>query len=552
MRLDRVPVFSLAAAAALAGLCAQATAQGGAAPPPEPGAQPPSTEELLKRLESLEERNKELETRVTDLTRQQGETWIGTQRAEQIREIVKDVLADSDTRSSLQDNGMTAGWNDGFFLQSADGRFRLNLGGFMQTRFTWSNIRAGSYNIFGGTNQYVIDRRDDRYGFGLPNVQLWADGHLFSRDFQYMIKAQFFQQVATTFQKGSTGAVPGEVDYSGFQLLDAWFRVNLDDNWSIRAGQFRTPFSRGFLVQEQYQMSASRSVVDYHYALGYTQGIELEYLNDEFRARYSYNNGDQDNLLGDANNFTGGNLFKVYPSGSLGGLNAPWWTQNASLSMDGRIEWKPAGKWSQFKSYTSPAGEEFGLLVGLGAHWQQSRPYQPNANTPTQRQPTVSDWVALTVDTQANFGGASVYSALFWQYVNAPNAMEPLFGTGQTNTVFNLGSLNILAFELQGAIYFMPKWELFGRYEFAWISGINENFMSNPGAGGNPALQDPDMMNLLTVGVNWYIDGQDVKWTTDFGWSITGMHPWYADQEAGWRPSRSDEVVFRTQIQLMF
>lgn len=550
------PVFrALLGASAL--LCVAPATFGQAAPPaaaPAPSGDvlnrpKPSSDDLLKRLETIEDRNRELEQKVADLTRQQGEEWLGEQRAGQIREIVKDVLADSQTHASLQDSGMTAGWNDGFFMASSDGRFRLNIGGFAQTRFTWSNIRTGRY--FGpptpSPDQFVFDRKDDRYGFGLPNVQLWADGHVFSRDFQYMIKARFFQEVTTNLQKGSGGATAGDVDFSGFQLLDAWMRFNLDDNWSMRAGQFRSPFSRGFLVLEQYQMSSARSVVDYHYALGYSQGIELEYGNDDLRVRAALNNGEQDNLLGDPNDSTGGDLYKVYPTGSFGGLNNPWYEQNAALSVTSRVDWKPAGSWNQFRSYTSPAGDPFGALVGLGMHYQESRGYQTNQGTPGLQDP-LSQWISVTLDGQLNFGGASLYGAVFYNYVNAPGAIVPLFGSSQPNVQQDFGDLNMFAFEVQGAIYLMPKVELFGRYEFAYMSGFDEATV----AAGNPQLLDPDPMNLLTVGVNWYLDGQDVKWTTDLGWAITAVHPWFADLDAGWRPSRSDEIVFRTQLQLMF
>jgi hypothetical protein len=125
---------------------------------------------------------------------------------------------------------------------------------------------------------------------------------------------------------------------------------------------------------------------------------------------------------------------------------------------------------------------------------------------------------------------------------------------GGTNQWLDLGDFSIYAFQTQAAVYIAPKIELFGRYEFAVISGIEDSTIINGGGqvSGNSQLANPEPMNLLTAGVNWYLDGQDVKWTTDLGWSITDLHPWFADLEAGWRPSRSDEIVFRTQLQLMF
>jgi hypothetical protein len=96
-------------------------------------------------------------------------------------------------------------------------------------------------------------------------------------------------------------------------------------------------------------------------------------------------------------------------------------------------------------------------------------------------------------------------------------------------------------------VYFAPKWEAFARYEFAYISGGNSNL-----SGLNPTIADPDPLNLLTIGANYYIDGHDLKWTTDLGWAITQVNPWFADVNAGWRPSQANEVVFRTQLQLIF
>ena len=541
-------VATAAVASSAVGQTEPATA-GAAAEPPAAQPRDAGVAELLKRLDMLEERNRELESKVTDLSRQQGEEWLGEQRAAQIREVVRDVLADSEARASLRDGGMTAGWNDGFFLGSADGRFRMNFGGFTQARFIWSSIKVGPG--FSNTD-YVFDRQENRYGFDVPQVQLWTDGHIFSRDFQYMVKARFYQQFETELNKGDgvNNPIAGAAEYSAFELMDAWARIHLDDNWSVRAGQFRSPYSRGFLVMEQYQMTASRSVVDYHYALGYTQGLELEYASDEARARVSVNNGAQDNLLGDSDanyGFNAGGLggFKIFPTGSYGAQNAPFWSQTSAFSFTGRFDWKAAGAWDQFRSYTSPAMEEFGLLMGLGVHYQSSYAYQPNNSTPLLDDPA-NTWLATTLDAQLNFGGASFYGAFFYNYLDSPGAIVPQFGTPPAGGDFlDLGAFSIYAFQTMVSGYIAPKMELFGRYEFAMIDGINDSAVAS-------ALRNPDPLNLLTVGFNWYLDGQDLKWTTDLGWAITAVHPWFADIEAGWRPSASDEVVFRTQLQLMF
>jgi hypothetical protein len=153
-------------------------------------------------------------------------------------------------------------------------------------------------------------------------------------------------------------------------------------------------------------------------------------------------------------------------------------------------------------------------------------------------------WVATTLDAQLNFGGASFYGAFFYNYLQSPGAIQPQLGA-PTTTFGDLGDFSIFAFQTMVSGYISPKLELFGRYEFALIDGIDTSQLS-------PDLANPDPLNLLTIGVNWYLDGQDLKWTTDLGWAIGPVHPWFADIEAGWRPSASDEVVFRTQLQLMF
>ena len=76
-------------------------------------------------------------------------------------------------------------------------------------------------------------------------------------------------------------------------------------------------------------------------------------------------------------------------------------------------------------------------------------------------------------------------------------------------------------------------------------------------------LQDSlgnDDVNILTNGINWYLDGQGLKVTSDFGWNFGEISggangsPGMANSMLGWRPQikQSAQWVFRTQLQLAF
>ena len=103
----------------------------------------------------------ELKRELAELKQQDSQDWLTEQRASEIRGIVQDVLADADTRTSFQNSGAMAGWNNGFFLASPDGNFKLNVSGLMQVRWTWNNAKgqtpangasAGDENLWGFEN----------------------------------------------------------------------------------------------------------------------------------------------------------------------------------------------------------------------------------------------------------------------------------------------------------------------------------------------------------------------------------------------------------------
>jgi len=62
-------------------------------------------------------------------------------------------------------------------------------------------------------------------------------------------------------------------------------------------------------------------------------------------------------------------------------------------------------------------------------------------------------------------------------------------------------------------------------------------------------------LNLVTAGFNYYMDGHDLKWTTDIGFGIYQIEGAWASDLAGWRADGDGvypQIVFRTQFQLLF
>jgi len=487
---------------------------------------------LLKRLDALERRNESLEGEVNELRQKDSERTLTAERADEIRAIVRDAMTESGNYASLRGDVSTAGWNDGFFLRSADGRFLMKFGGLLQTRYIWSNIREVPENVQASGN---ADEQQDREGFDLgPWSSIWINGHLFSPDVTYMMKGYWVNSNAVLLNdQNSAPFYPLFGESAGpIQLADAWVRVAFDDQWSLRVGQYRTPFSRETLIADSNQIAVDRSVIDYHLGLWYTQGLELESLTDDWRWRLSFDDGGTDNLAGQ---------FQLVGSQPM---NRPWYVTDAEWSFNTRLEHKLAGAWEQFAQFTSPNGQESGVLLGVAAHYSVSTPFRTGDASAFDD----NEWFGLTADLSWQLGGASLFASGYWHHIQSDSAFldgnvassSPFFGIPD--------STNIWGAVLQGSMYFTQKHEGFLRFEagemqFGDLSGSSQ---------ADQLYGEEHTMTMLTAGLIWYLDGQDLKWTTDMGVNFTDLSPAWYDPVAGWRVSEDGEFVFRSSFQLMF
>jgi hypothetical protein len=370
-----------------------------------------------------------LKAELAEIKSQQGDNWLTEQRASEIRSLVQDVLADADTRASLQSSGMTAGWDKGFFLASPDGNFKLRVKGQIQFRYVY-NYRDINTDL------------GDRYTKGFENrrTKLTFEGNIFDKTWLYKVQAAFNRGVLD--DDGQTAS-----DSGAAQLEDAWIQKDFENGMYLRMGQYKPPFLREELVSSSRQLLIERSLLNERYNQDYSQGISLGYETDMFRLEGMFSDG-----IGDRNAWG--------PSYQ----NSPWQQTTTEYALTARGEFKVAGEWSQFDDFTSWSGEPFGLMIGAAANWQRQ---EDGTNGPASGQQ-----LGATVDVSAEFGGANLYGAFIW--------VNPDIDDNAGN------DRNEIGFLVQGGFMIVPDtFEIFARYEWSDPDQDTQDDLNMITAGAN-------------------------------------------------------------------
>lgn len=452
-------------------------------------------EAIQQELKQVIQENKAMRDEIDLLRVENSDDWLTEQRSEQIKGLVQDVLADADTRSSLTGNGLMAGWSDHFFLASADGRFLLRLGTLVQNRFIVNHRDAVEESSTAERDPWV-------WGFETTTARLNFSGHVFGEDVQYRVDLGYGRLDPYKFTNNDT--------QFGSRLYEAWTRFRLTDEWSIKTGLMKIPFTREFLVYEGRQLAVERSTIDWRMGLGRTMGIEIDYVNDWMKGMFSFNSGS-------GAYFTRLSLDPVPPWS--------WSADAAEISMQGRLEFLLHGEWQQFKQFTSPPGQEFGMMIGVAGGGIKAE------RTSVGGDQDKNDVWAATADVSMMFGGASLFASFTY--------------ASQSNLTQVIDSVNWYGAVVQGSVYLDQKTELYARYEWGGPVEVEQ-----------PGDQFPtDPISILMAGINYYIDGQDLKLTIDGGIAFNPISAVMTINQTGWREEAEEhnaEFLIRTQLQLMF
>jgi len=204
---------------------------------------------------------------------------LASKRAEYTKSLVREVLADANSRASFQ---------------GSNSPVTVNVHGFAQTRY--------SYSGGGGL--------ESNRGFNVPRARLILSGAIY--DWEYKVSGQWSDSTNT------------------FDLKDAYAQGGLFGG-TFRVGQFKSPFMREVLVAQQDTLMTDRSIVANTFGQGRSQGLQWSRDFGLFDFAGAYTDGfNTANGAGVQNGqaFTGRFGFDV----------ADWWNIGAAISYNDLVD----------------------------------------------------------------------------------------------------------------------------------------------------------------------------------------------------------------------
>lgn len=389
---------------------------------------------------------------------------------DQARAAAAEARADAANRTSLLATGYDAGHDGkGFHLGDGD-NYRLYVGGQIQFRYNM-NFR----------DEDVSSENDDfTHGFQTRRTKLEFYGNVINPDLKF--------KIVGAFDRGSDDGSGG----GGFALEDAFVSYDFNENVTMTWGQFKVPFNREEMVSSKYQLAADRSVVNEVYNADRTQGINLEWHNDNFRIMGAFTDG-----------------YRAVNSDFTSSAEADY-------ALTARAEYNTLGDWSPWKDFTSfRSAEGFGALIGGAIHWQDGGETGGTSE---------NELFAGTLDVSLEGSGWNVFGALIW--VNN----DPAAGSDTDN----------FGFVVQGGFFLTEKDEIFGRWDMVMPDDDT----------------DADDFNTLTFGWNHYFaqDSHAAKFTLDVQWFLDSEEAsGYNNTGINLLPdNEDDQFALRAQFQLLF
>ena len=480
-------------------------------------APPDRLDALQAQIDALRAQNADQAKQIQELKAANGEQWLTEQRAEQVRGVVRDVLADSADRASFRTDGAVAGYDKNFFIASADGNYRLNIEGQIQSRYAFNFLPTAALTPSSAVAQ-------NEYGFELRRVRLNFFGNAVDPSWTYRV------QIAFERDAGITGRP--------LTLEDAFLQKSFGGGFYFRMGQWKNFYNYEEITSSRTQQFIERSMVNQYFTTQFIQGALLGWESEAVRVYLSYNDG-------------GGNR-------NIAALQA---TGNPTdYAFTGRVEWKPIGAWGQFRDMQGWIESPFATALGAAFNIQRAGGLAPGgrltvgngaipglgAVAATSTGLTLASW---TVDANLRGSGWSAWAAFLGNVV---------FDGGPAAVAAGVDNATSFGGLVQGGFFVTPSVEVFARWEGLWVSSDNDGIV-NGSFVPNALVQQ--QVNAVTLGTCAYFNKNQAKFAIDGGWAMDAVRftqGLFGESILGadWRASPSGQgvgqVVVRAQLQLLF
>ena len=469
----------------------------------------------------MESKDAGLRTRVAELEKQESSAWMTTERTDQIRAIVNDALADAKTRGQIT-NSPTVGYDNGFFIQSSDKNFKLTIGGLLQARYEYASHQADNATF--RTKPLAQGNHENASGFDIRRARLNFTGYAFSPKLFYRFEGDFYGN--------STG---------GFTVTDAYVGYALNDQIKIRAGAFKTPFTKAELESDA-NLELERSEVNFSFDPQRSLGVSV--FGDIIPNRLGYEVN--------ANDGAKSNTFRYVDTNSavttISTTSTPSYNLDNRLSFYGRVQYANEGGIKEFydggEADLRNDNRDFIWMLG-GAVGYESQ----NSSAAAFPQSSVTvpglgsndspgflkayalngDIYRATLDWSAKWQGLSINTAGYFQQVNA----NPYAGTTAAGLPYGKHKASFFQQGYSAQIGYMivpQRLELLGRAGVLLDEG------------------DPNIAEYYTVVANYYFFGNNAKILADVNYTPETAYTDPATLEI----ANTNEVVLRVQLQLKF
>ncbi len=465
-----------------------------------------------------------LKARIAELEAKENDNWLTDERAAQIRGIVQDVLKDAKTRGQFAD-GDNFGYNkdSGFYIQTSDKLFKLNVSGFIQVRYEFAQSNATNGRTIpgrtvGGTT-IIPDDPGNSSGVDIRRPRITFTGNIFTPDLTYKLEGDFYGN--------ATG---------NFTVTDAYLAYRFNDMFKVKAGSYKVPFAKAELTSDTNIEFQERAEVLEPFDPIRSLGVSL--YGDIIPTKLGYevavnNGGTNDNILrrDDTVGLTANidNRFGYYA----------------------RVQWAGAGKISDFGDEPDlrTDNRDFIWLLGAAAGYESQN--ATNGAFPSPQNTTTivglsngngfiapyvlnGDLFRGTVDWTAKWQGLSLTTPGYLQQINAnPGNTSSTSGTTITTGPFGAATASFLQWGGYGQVgyFIIPQHlELLARVGFLGTEGR------------------ADHGEFYSAGADYYIYGHNFKIQSDVTFTPEAA---YTDASESLLQNTSD-IIYRVQVQLKF